>query len=162
MSTHCHQERKIRSGLEWRAALLALAACVGLILVQVPGSLHLILASHCVDHEVGACGEWHGSEHSDHAEDTHPALVHQHPAQSGPATTDGAHCPYTLTDHPGQANAKAPLGSQNALLSGQPPQAFCLHVPGLPALSGSQHPDLGPLRTLLKSAAAPRGPPCIV
>ena len=162
MSNHSQQRREARKGPEWRAALLGVVACVGLVLVQVRGSLHLVLESHCVAHEVGACGEWHGADHGDHAEGTHLDLAHLHPAQPAPETSDGAHCPYTLTDHPGQVSAKAPLGSHETLLSGLAPYTLGFHIPYQPALSGSQRPELSPPRTLLQSATAPRGPPCIV
>jgi hypothetical protein len=161
MSNHSQQRREARKGPEWRAALLGVVACVGLVLVQVRGSLHLVLESHCVAHEVGACGEWHGADHGDHAEGTHLDLAHQHPAQPAPETSDGAHCPYTLTDHPGQVSATAPLGSHETLLSGLAPCALGLHIPYQPALSGSQRPELSPPHTLLQSAIAPRGPPRI-
>ena len=159
MITHSQLRRE---DLEWRAALLGLVACVGLILVQVRPPLHLVLESHCVDHGVGACGEWHGADHADHPEDTELTLAHQHAARSVQGTSNGAHCPYTLTDHPGQVNARASLSSQDTLLSGLAPTAFHLHIPCPTAVSGSQHPGIGPLRTLLQSATAPRGPPCIV
>ncbi|HIF40781.1 MAG TPA: hypothetical protein EYQ74_06765 [Planctomycetes bacterium] len=162
MSTPYQHQREARGSSEWRAALLGIVACVGLVLVQVRGSLHLVLESHCVAHEVGACGEWHGTDHGDHAEDTSIDLVHLQPAQPAPGTSDGAHCPYTLTDHPGQVSAKAPLGSNQTLLSGLAPCAFRLHTLDQPAVSGSQRPELCPPRTLLQSAVAPRGPPCIV
>lgn len=162
MSNHSQQRREARKGPEWRAALLGIVACVGFVLVQVRGPLHLVLESHCVTHEVGVCGERHGTDHGDHAEDPHLEVAHLHAAQPTPQTSNGAHCPYTLTDHPGQVSAKAPLGSHETLLSGPVPCTLRFQPPYQPALSGSQRPELSPPRTLLQIAAAPRGPPCIV
>ena len=162
MSTPIRQGRGSRQGQERRAALLSLLACLGLILVQVRGSLHLVLESHCVAHEVGACGEWHGEDHAQHGHLDALANAQARGTHPAPASSDGTHCPYTLTDHPGQTGAKAPLRPHGPSLSGLAPGEFTLHTPCPPAVSGSQRPDFGPLRTLLERAATPRGPPCIV
>lgn len=162
MRTPIRQGPGSRQGQERRAALLGLLACLGLILAQVRGSLHLVLESHCVAHEVGACGEWHGTDHAQHGHPDAPTNALARGTHPAPANSEGTHCPYTLADHPGQASAKAPLGTHGPTLSGLAPEVFTLHTPCPPALSGAERPDFGPLRTLLQGAATPRGPPCIV
>ncbi len=117
-----------------RGLILGWLTCLSLILQQVSVPLHLALEQHCMAHEIGDCGEWHGDNHREHAHPSDHDHAHGHSHQSREAHCeahgqersglsahdhhpvghhptsgfghgDDSHCPHSLSDHPVQFSA---------------------------------------------------------